>query len=322
MTNDCLRFEPTIATLCYGMNDHRYRTYDQANGQWYRNNYEGVVKSLKNAGARVVLGSPGCVGRVPTWTKSDTFTLEDLNLNLATFRNIDVNIAADQGVRFADVFWPMLKAGAEAQQRFGADYAVSGKDGVHPGWAGQLIMAYAFLHGMGLDGDLGTISVDLDASKAAGRGGHNVTAFADGTLTVHSVRYPFSTEGALDKDDSIRSGMALVPFNGDLNRLTLVAKGGGATSYKITAAQLAMGVNLAADFVVNPFTDAFKRVDAAVARKQEYETRQIKTLFHGEEGRADMDATVALTEKARQPLAAAIAAAFVPIDHQLRIVAE
>src|ERR1035438_487343 len=29
MTNDCLRFEPTVATLSYGMNDHRYRTFDQ-----------------------------------------------------------------------------------------------------------------------------------------------------------------------------------------------------------------------------------------------------------------------------------------------------
>src|SRR5215831_491023 len=26
MTNDCLRFHPTIATTCYGMNDHEYRS--------------------------------------------------------------------------------------------------------------------------------------------------------------------------------------------------------------------------------------------------------------------------------------------------------
>src|SRR5262245_41310005 len=28
MTNDCLRFHPTIATTCYGMNDHEYRSYE------------------------------------------------------------------------------------------------------------------------------------------------------------------------------------------------------------------------------------------------------------------------------------------------------
>jgi len=28
MTNDCLRFHPTIATTCYGMNDHEYHAYE------------------------------------------------------------------------------------------------------------------------------------------------------------------------------------------------------------------------------------------------------------------------------------------------------
>jgi hypothetical protein len=35
-----------------------------------------------------------------------------------------------------------------------------------------------------------------------------------------------------------------------------------------------------------------------------------------------MEATAALTEKARQPLAKAIAAAFVPVRHTIRIEAE
>ena len=39
MVQDCLRFKPTIATLCYGMNDHRYKPYDEATAKWYRENY-------------------------------------------------------------------------------------------------------------------------------------------------------------------------------------------------------------------------------------------------------------------------------------------
>ena len=31
MTNDCLRFKPTVATTCYGMNDHQYRPYLEIN---------------------------------------------------------------------------------------------------------------------------------------------------------------------------------------------------------------------------------------------------------------------------------------------------
>jgi hypothetical protein len=85
---------------------------------------------------------------------------------------------------------------------------------------------------------------------------------------------------------------------------------------------LGKGVNLAADFEVNPFSDAFKKVDEAVAAKQNYETRQIKELFHGPEGHADKEMTADLTEKVRSPLAQKIHESFVPVTHKLTIVAE
>jgi lysophospholipase L1-like esterase len=331
MTNDTLRFQPTVATTCYGMNDHKYRPYDEANAQWYRDNQTTIVRALKAAGARVVLGSPGCVGKMPSWVKSADGTIDDLNGSLCKFRNIDIEIARAEGVNFADVFWPMMTSFVDARQRHGNDYYVSGKDGVHPGWAGQTVMAYAFLKGMGLDGAIGTFTVDLGGNKATASDGHAVLGFAYGELKLRSDRYPFCAQGSLTDDGSIRSGMTLIPFNQELNRLTLVAKGGTAAKYKITwgsetkaytAEELAKGVNLAADFAVNPFTAAFEKVDAAVAAKQEYETRQIKTLFHGPEGRADKEMTAALTEKARAPLAAAVAKSRVPVEHTIRIAAE
>jgi hypothetical protein len=42
MTNDCLRFKPTIATTCYGMNDHEYRRYEDRIGQTYREYSEAI----------------------------------------------------------------------------------------------------------------------------------------------------------------------------------------------------------------------------------------------------------------------------------------
>ena len=331
MTNDTLRFQPTIATTCYGMNDHRYRTYDEANGQWYRTNQTTIVRAFKAAGARVVLGSPGCVGKMPGWVKSATGTIDDLNLNLNKFRNIGIEIAQAEEVGFADVFWPMITTFYEARQKFGDDYYISGKDGVHPGWAGQTVMAYAFLKGLGLDGQIGTLTVDLGKQTASATAGHETRGFSDGQLKVVSRKFPFCATGDLKSDNSIRSAMTLIPFNEDLNRFVLVAKGGGAARYKVTwgagsrsysAEQLAKGVNLAADFVVNPFSAAFDKVDNAVAAKQAYETRQIKELFHGAEGRADKELTAQLTEKTRAPLAAAIRKAYAPVEHSVGIVAE
>jgi lysophospholipase L1-like esterase len=328
MANDCLRFKPTVATTCYGMNDYKYRPYDEANGRWYREKYTAVARAFKETGARVVLGSPGCVGKVASWVKSASGTLEEHNLSLCALRNIGVEIAAAEQIRFADVFWPMYTAGVSARQKYGPDYAVAGKDGVHPGWAGQLIMAYAYLKALGLDGDLGTLTADLKSGKAEATGGHVVKSFQGGALTVESRRYPFCATGAPDKDDSIRSGMTLVPFNAELNRLTLVVKGAPAAGCKVTwgdasrtypADALAKGVNLAEDFERNPFSEAFKKVDAAVLAKQAYETKQVKQIFHGKEGREDMEGAVKKTEAERAPLAEAVRAALVPVTHTLRI---
>jgi hypothetical protein len=116
-----------------------------------------------------------------------------------------------------------------------------------------------------------------------------------------------------------------------LNHLQLVVKGATAAKYTVTwgtnshvytAAQLAKGVNLAEDFAVNPFSAAFKKVDDAVGAKQNYETEQIKKIFHGPEGKAGMEAAVKKTEAVRAPLAAAIQSAFQPVTHTLKIEAQ
>ncbi|MCL5282240.1 MAG: hypothetical protein M1376_20335 [Planctomycetes bacterium] len=59
-----------------------------------------------------------------------------------------------------------------------------------------------------------------------------------------------------------------------------------------------------------------------MAKKQAYETRQIKDLFHGPEGRADIAMTAALTEKVRTPLADAVKAVFAPVRHTITVKAE
>lgn len=328
MKQDCLRFQPTIATLCYGMNDHRYKPYDEKNAAWYRDNYGAVAKGLKDAGARVVIGSPGPVGKMPHWVKTATGTVEDLNLNLCAFRNIDIELAKEHDVRFADVFWPMYTSFWAAKTKYAQDYEVPGKDGVHPDWAGQTLMAYAFLKALGCPGDIGTITVDLASNKATASTGHAVSKSDGGEIALTSTRYPFCASGPLDQHNSIRSGMTLVPFMQDLSRFMLIATGGSAAKYQVTwgsesktytADQLKAGVNLADDFQVNPFSAAFKLVDDAVLKKQQYETEQIKKQFHGAAGKADIEKTATETEAIRAPLAVAIATALTPVAHTIRI---
>jgi hypothetical protein len=104
MTNDCLRFDPTIATTCYGMNDFEYRPYEDVIGQDYYKYSKGVIDAFKAHHVRVILGSPGCVSKVPWWEKTPGYTVQDLNLSLCDFRNIDIGLARKEHERFADVF--------------------------------------------------------------------------------------------------------------------------------------------------------------------------------------------------------------------------
>jgi lysophospholipase L1-like esterase len=343
MTNDCLRFKPTVATTCYGMNDHEYRPYEERIGTTYREKSAAILESFKANGVRVIHGSPGPVGRMPSWVKSASGTVDDLNLSLSRLRNIGVQLAALENVRFADVYWPMIGAGFAGQHLYTTNFAIAGKDGVHPGWAGHAVMAYAFLRAMGVDGEIGAFTVDLKTGQMKATEGHQVVSGHAGTYEIRSSKYPFcacAPEGqAAAKypdctqnsalDSTIRSVLAITPFNEELNRLMLVVKGADSErNYQITwgpyakvfgGARLSKGVNLAAEFPENPFSASFARVDAAVAAKQAYETKQVKQVFHGTEGKANMEAAVEKTEVEREPLARAIREAFSPVVHVLKI---
>jgi hypothetical protein len=248
----------------------------------------------------------------------------------------------------------MLTGGYTGQQLYGTDYGIPGNDGVHPHWSGHTIMAYAFLKAMGLNGDIGTFTVNLKKNKIKVSSGHKVISAKDGEFEIESSRYPFCAcepdgqaaagypvcgKEGVNSDNAIVSGMTLVPFNQDLNRLTLIVKNATAKNYQVTwgdesktftGDQLEKGINLAAEFPVNPFTAAFAKVDAAVAAKQEYETKEIKQIFRDtgnkqasmEEISAHTDQVVAGAEKDRDPLVAAVQSAFVPVTHVIKIVAE
>lgn len=329
MENDVLRFKPTIATTCYGMNDFRYVPFDPEIAGEYRKNQTKIVQAFKQAGARVVLGSSGIIDTVPEWVKSATGTKEDLNLSLSKFRNVALEVAAAENVAFADVYTPMLIADHTAKKQYGENFKVAGKDGVHPQWTGHLIMAYAFLKGLGVDGDMGTITYDPASGKATAENGHELLSSEDGRLALRSTRLPFSSAPRpFDSDNSISAGRALVPFDDELNRLTLKVTPPSAAGYDVTwgettlrftADQLRSGVNLAREFPVHPLAPRFKEIRDAVADKQAYETEQIKKQVHGPEGKADMEGTFATTERIRAEKAAAIAALKQPVDHVITI---
>jgi lysophospholipase L1-like esterase len=342
LENDLLPFKPHVVTTCYGMNDGLYRPYEPEIGARYAAALRDSVQRLKAAGATVVVGSPGAVD-------THTFRRPELaptvyNDNLAHLRDIAREVARTAGMPFADVHQPMIDAMQAAKPVLGDAYHVCGGDGFHPAPNGHLVMAYALLKALRLDGQIGTVAVEMNGRpwKVATSDGHKVLSVADGDIELESTRYPFCFFGDEASPDGTRSILPYVPFNAELNRFMLRVRGlpaagatvtWGAARKHFTRVQLEAGINLAAEYRDSPFADAFKSVDEAVARKQAFETSMVKeglTWFRKFRELTDRDAEAeaALTKlRARvlekhARLQAEVRALIVPVRHRLSLRAD
>ena len=342
LQNDLAGFQPTVVTLCYGMNDGGYQPYAEPIGRMYESNMRRILAGLDRLGVRsVVVGSPGAVDQHffrPGQMMGDQPAHVAYNDNLAHLRDIARKLAAESKQPFANVHDAMYQTMKKAQESLGSKYDVCGRDGFHPGPNGQLLMAYAFLKGLGVEGNIGRVTVDLKG-EAIADAGHKVLSGKGGTVELESTRWPFCFEGDEQSSAGTRSITPFVPFNQDLNRLMLAVTNldtpkavvtWGGQSKEFTREQLAAGVNLAAEFGKTPFDGPFADLQAAVTQKQAFETYMIKSLItqfrsHPPELKADAQLQAALKTvsarlHARQAaLDAAARAKLVPVKHTIAI---
>jgi hypothetical protein len=104
----------------------------------------------------------------------------------------------------------------------------------------------------------------------------------------------------------------------------------GATTKTFSADDLAKGINLAAEFLDNPFSEPFRQVDKKVHGKQEIETQIVKFSLHQlpELARVlpdEEETKQRLVKKLVERLAAnanALPAAVAPISHTITITEE
>lgn len=335
MNHAFVPFKPSVATTCYGMNDGGYSPMDPAKAKRYRDAQTAIVQNMKKNGVRfIVVGSPGAVDFDKF--RNDPKLAEMYNKTLGELRDIAKEVATAEGVAFANVFDAMINAMGPAKAKYGKQYHVCGGDGFHPDQNGHLIMAYAFLKGLGIDGSIGTITVDLASDKATATDGHKVISAKAGVVEIESSRYPFCFYGDPKSPSATAGIIEFFPFNEDLNRYQLVVKSPGADKLKVTwgmqskvfsAADLTKGINLAAEFIENPFSVPFREVQQRIAQKQAMETPLIKTLIQNLPAYANMlpdekelisrlgGALVQKNKAAREEVAASVK----PVKHTIKI---
>jgi len=343
LANDLAAFKPTVATTCYGMNDGGYRPFDNSVGAPYEKNMRDVLAKFAAIGVKtVVVGSPGAVD-TKYYTKplnwGDKTPADGYNASLKSLRDIDEKLAKEFSMPFADVHTALIDAMAKAKAALGADYAVCGRDGVHPGLNGQLVMAYAFLKALGCDGAVGEIVVDMASKSATANEGHKVVTTTPEKIEIVSSRYPFCFQGDAKTSGGTRSILPYLPFNKDLNRLVLKVKGlpsetalvaWGTEKKEFAREKLEQGINLAAEFEKTPFDDQFNKVMQAVADKQAFETGMIKQVITNfrwlnqqfkddAQAKTAMDALRATLEKRWTQLDDVAHAVVVPVRHTLSV---
>ncbi len=338
MHTEVLPFNPTVATTCYGMNDGAYSAIDPARQEAYRKNTEAIIKTFRDSGVRfIVIGSPGLVDtyafdRIP----GRDYSAANYNNTLADLARIAREVAAEQGVTYADVYTPMAAVMKAAKEKYGPAYDLAGPDGIHPEANGHLVMAYAFLKALGCSGDIGTITWDAQTGRATATAGHRILSVHDGNIKIESTRYPFCFYGNPIDPNSTKGVLRFLPFNEDLNRFRLVVTNSGANHFKVTwgkeskvfsAAELDQGVNLAAEFLDNPFVKAFASVDKVVREQQAFETPAVKSILSHlpewnallPEETATLDHLKKTTIQKAEALSRASHAAVAPFKHTIRI---
>jgi len=339
MDNDLMPFKPDIATTCFGMNDGGCQKYKPGIGAEYEKWMTLIVKRLKEANTVMVVGSPGAVDTF--FFKSGNITPEEYNENLNTLGGISKKLAVENGFNFANVHQAMLDAMVRAKAALGENYDVCGRDGYHPGGNGHLLMAQAFLKGLGIDGQIGTITVDMKGNAQATEG-HKVLSAFNGKIELESVRWPYCFSGDEKSSGGTRSILPYCTFNQDLNRYILIVKNlagekakvtWGADGKVFTRVELEKGVNLTEHFFVNPFLSEWNNLEKKVLAKQEFEKKLIKEIITRFpdlssclDGDKEADAVIeALRKKLMDKhakLVADVRAAVLPVKHTLVIAAE
>ncbi|MEZ0296929.1 MAG: SGNH/GDSL hydrolase family protein [Candidatus Methylacidiphilales bacterium] len=356
MQNDVLRYKPTVATTCYGMNDGSYAASDPETIATYKAAMLDIVKKFKEGGVRfIVVGSPGVVDTGTYGNGKRKTTAEVYNKTLGDLANAAKQVAADQGVSFADVHSLMSDVMAKARARLGEDYVVAGMDGVHPSNNGHLIMAHAFLKALGCDGNVGTITVDLKSGTAKGSDGQKILSSTGAKTELESSRYPFcfppSTAKPQDKEKNkdkevytAESILEFLPFQQELNRYTLIVKNApadakslkvtwGKTSKTFPASDLEKGINLAEAFREdNPIIPTFAKILEAVQAQQGLEEPAMMSVitklpawekFLGPgataEDKAALNKMVERMESKLKTLRDASSAAAIPVRHTILV---
>lgn len=271
---DAVPHTPTVMTVDFGMNDGGYTAYNDAGFNVYMGGLQGIADQAKAANIRVAWCTPSPFERPDVGP-----AIQGYNETLEKYSAGVQKIAATNGdALFIDQFHPFVAAmdkarAADPKNRIG------GGDAVHPGPAGQTLMAWSILKGMSFPSVVASVDIDVASNTVV----KNVNCAIDGLKVDAAGKVEFN-----QKDNALpffpagaQSILQWAPIMDELNDYRLRVTGLKAGQYEIrlggkkvaeySNVALNEGVNMAsAVLAVGPIADQVGAMWTAVTAKNNY----------------------------------------------------
>ena len=253
LQRDVFAYKPTVMTIMLGMNDGSYRAFEQRIFDTYSKGYEKIIAAVKQnvPGIRLTLLQPSPFDDVTQPPKFEG----GYNAVLVRYGQFVKELAGRENLGVADLNTAVVAA-LEKARATDADTAKKIiADRVHPGSAGQLLMAAELLKAWHAPATVSTVELDGAARKLVKATGTKVSV-KDGGTALAWMQEDTALPMPVDLSDAV---MALAVKSSDfvksLNQQPLKVTGLTADRYTLkidgsdvgvfTREQLAEGVNLA-----------------------------------------------------------------------------
>jgi lysophospholipase L1-like esterase len=273
---DVLAHEPTVATIMLGMNDVNRGLYAEGREgddlaerregaiAYHVQNMRALAERLRAAGCRLIFLTPSIYDQTADIEADNMLGTDDALARCAEEVRL---MAPDYEASVVDLHPFMLEVNASLQQS-DPSATIVGRDRVHPGDVGHMVMAYAFLRAQAVPALVSLVEIDAAAGRAKDARNCTVDKLrVGGELTFECTEkaLPFPVpEGA-------GPALELVPFTEEMNREMLIVRGLAPGEYELLidgevveradAAALAEGLNLA----LNERTPMYRQAEEVAA---------------------------------------------------------
>ncbi len=284
----------TVATVMLGMNDVGRGLYSsgkegpdiekrKANAiESNRSNMEKLAELLTQDGVRIIFITPSLFDQTGNQEGDKSVGVNDA---LKCCGDADRILAKKFNAGLVDFNGPMEKINLAEQQK-NPDFTLIGRDRVHPGAVGNMVMAYLFLKSQSVSPVVSAIHINADTTAITRQENCTVSSVTkqDNGLTFDCIEnaLPFPISSAAQK------AMGLVPLLDELNQEVLTIDGLADGEFKLlidgtevfqgSATAFAHGVNLALLQQTPQYQQALK-VETSL-KKRESVVMKLRTIAH------------------------------------------